>query len=150
MMEYWGGNDASISTNFYPYFPNSYRDYVLKFEAKVKNWYGGYLNLCLATPEHTGSNQEVWSNSINARAIWGPWASADEEFTTGDQWITVVVPMTAFEYYMGSNAEGVNYTPGNKFVESAAGSFSTWFLGSPQNTGNAVEFYIDNVRFVEP
>ncbi|HEY3405847.1 MAG TPA: glycan-binding surface protein, partial [Ohtaekwangia sp.] len=44
-MEYWGGNDAGRSGNFYPYYPNSYKDYVMKFEAKVKNWYGGYLNL---------------------------------------------------------------------------------------------------------
>jgi hypothetical protein len=151
MMEYWGGNDANRSDNFYPLFPNSYREYVLKFEAKVKNWYGGYLNLCLSTPEHTGSNQEVWSNSLNARAIWAPWAAEGEEFTTGDTWITVVVPMTEFQYYMGTNAGGeVVYTPNSKFIESAAGSFSTWLLGSPENTGNNVEFYIDNVRFVEP
>jgi hypothetical protein len=44
----------------------------------------------------------------------------------------------------------VVYTPNQKFIEAAAGSFSTWMLGSPENTGNAVEFYIDNVRFVKP
>lgn len=149
-MEYWGGSDANRSDNFYPLYPNSYRDYVLKFEAKIIKWYGGHLNLCLSTPEHTGSNQEIWSNSLNARAIWAPWTDGNEEVTTGDQWITVVVPMTEFQYYMGSDANGVFYTPGQKFIESAAGSFSTWFLGSPENTGNEVEFYLDNIRFVEP
>jgi hypothetical protein len=56
-----------------------------------------------------------------------------------------------FNILWGTNSAGaVVYTPGQKFVETAAGSFSTWFLGSPENTGNAVEFYIDNIRFVEP
>lgn len=150
-MEYWGGNDPNRSENFYPLYPNSYRDYVLKFEAKVNKWYGGYLNLCLSTPDHTGNNQEIWSNSLNARGIWGPWAVAGEEFSTDGKWVTVVVPMTEFQYGMGTNSAGaVVYTPGQKFIETAAGSFSTWLLGSPENTGNAVEFYIDNIRFVEP
>jgi hypothetical protein len=150
LFEYWGGNDASRTENFYPLYPNSYRDYVLKFEAKVNNWYGGFLNLCLSTPEHTGNNQEIWSNTYNARAIWGPWSQTGEEFTTNGQWITVVIPMTDFHYFMGTDATGVVYTPNQKFIETAAGSFSAWLLGSPQNTGNAVEFYIDNIRFVQP
>jgi hypothetical protein len=147
-MEYWGGPDGRTE-NFYPLYPNSYRDYVLKFEAKIKKWYGGYLNLCLSTPTHTGSNQEIWSNSLNARGIWGPWAEADEEINTDGKWITVIIPLSDFQYYMGAPSN-VEYTPGQKFVESAAGSFSTWLLGSPENNGNAVEFYIDNIRFVKP
>lgn len=147
-MEFWGG-PAGRTENFYPSYPNSYRDYVLKFEAKVKKWYGGYLNLCLATPGHSASNQEIWSNSINARAIWAPWTAAGAEFTTDDQWVTVVVPMSEFQYFMNAPNDVV-YTPNQKFIEAAAGSFSTWMLGSPENTGNAVEFYIDNVRFVKP
>jgi hypothetical protein len=149
-MEYWGGNDASRDGNFYPLYPNSYRDYVLKFEAKINSWYGGHLNICFSTPEHTGNNQEIWSNSLNARAIWAPWTVEGEEVSTEGQWITVVVPLTEFQYYMGSGAQGVFYTPGQKFVETAAGSLSTWFLGSPENDGNFVEFYIDNIRIVEP
>lgn len=147
-MEFWGG-PAGRTENFYPSYPNSYRDYVVKFEAKIKKWYGGHLNLCLSTPTHAGSNQEIWSNSLNARAIWAPWAEADEEVDTDGKWITVVVPLTEFQYYMGAPSN-VEYTPGQKFVESAAGSFSTWLLGSPENNGNAIEFYIDNVRFVKP
>jgi hypothetical protein len=149
-MEYWGGNDPNRTENFYPLYANSYRDYVLKFEAKVNKWYGGYLNLCLSTPDHTGNNQEIWGNDLNARAIWGPWDQEGEEFSTDGQWITVVIPMTDFQYHMGSNDQGVNYTPGQKFIETAAGSFSTWLLGSPENSGNYVEFYIDNIRFVQP
>ncbi len=149
-MEYWGGNDADRSENFYPLYPNSYKDYVLKFEAKVNKWYGGYLNLCLSTPTHAGNNQEIWSNDLNARAIWGPWADAGEEFSTGGKWITVVVPMTEFQYHMGAPGGVVTYTPGQPFIETAAGSFSTWLLGSPENSGNEIEFYIDNIRFVEP
>lgn len=149
-MEYWGGPDGRTE-NFYPLYPNSYRDYVLKFEAKVTKWYGGYLNICLSTPTHNGNNQEIWSNSINARAIWGPWAEEGKEFSTNGRWITVVIPLTEFQYYMDHSSErGVYYTPGQKFVETAAGSFSTWLLGSPENTGNEVEFFIDNIRFVRP
>ena len=147
-MEYWGGNDANRTENFYPLYPGSYREYALKFEAKVVTWFGGYLNLCLSTPEHAGNNQEIWSNSLNARAIWAPWTDENEEFST-ETWITVVVPMTEFQYHMGQSDErGVYYDGGQKFIESAAGSFSTWFLGSPENEGNHVEFYIDNIRFV--
>jgi hypothetical protein len=149
-MEYWGGNDPNRTENFYPLYANSYRDYVMKFEAKVKNWYGGYLNLCLSTPDHAGNNQEIWGNDLNARAIWGPWDQAGEEYSTDGQWITVVIPMTDFQYHMGSNDQGVNYTPGQKFIETAAGSLSTWLLGSPENSGNYIEFYIDNIRFVQP
>ncbi len=149
-MEYWGGSDPNRTENFYPLYPNSYRDYVLKFEAKVKVWYGGYLNLCLSTPSHTNSNQEIWSNSLNSRAIWGPWAEAGAEYTTEDRWITVVMPMTEFQYHMGQPNTNIEYTPGQPFIETAAGSFSTWLIGSPENDGNFVEFFIDNIRFVEP
>lgn len=155
-MEYWGGNDAGREGNFYPLYPNSYKDYVLKFEAKVKTWYGGHLNLCLASPNHPtdytlgNANGEIWTNNTNARAIWAPWTGEDAEFSTNGQWITVVMPLTEFQYYMGTSGDDVVYTEGQPFVETAGGSFSTWFLGSPENTGNAVEFYIDNIRFVEP
>lgn len=149
-MEYWGGNDPNRTDNFYPLYPNSYRDYVLKFEARVNNWYGGYLNICLSTPDHTGNNQEIWGNDLNARAIWGPWAEGDTEFTTDGEWITVVIPLSDFQYAMGAGDQGVFYTPDQPFVETAAGSLSTWFLGSPENNGNFVEFYIDNIRFVQP
>ncbi|MBX2963350.1 MAG: hypothetical protein KF687_12615 [Cyclobacteriaceae bacterium] len=145
-MQYWGGPDGRTE-NFFPLYPNSYREYVVKFEAKIKKWYGGYLNLCLSTPTHSGNNQEIWSNSINARGIWGPWATSNTEVTTNDQWITVVIPLTEFQYFMGAPSN-VEYTPGQRFVETAAGSFSTWLLGSPENNGNEVEFYIDNIRFV--
>ncbi|HTF20147.1 MAG TPA: glycan-binding surface protein [Chryseolinea sp.] len=148
VMEYWGG-PAGRTENFYPLYPNSYRDYVLKFETKVNKWYGGHLNLCLSTPTHAGSNQEIWSNSLNARAIWAPWTIAGEEFSTDGEWITVVVPMTEFQYFMGAPSD-VEYTPGQKFIETAAGSLSTWLLGSPESSGNAVQFYIDNIRFVKP
>lgn len=153
LFEFWGGAATPPRTeNFYPYYPNSYRDYVLKFEAKVINWYGGYLNLCLSEPGHNGNNQEIWSNTYNARAIWGPWAEAGEEFTTGGQWITVVVPLTDFHYHMGTDANDVVvYTGDQSFVEANAGSFSAWLLGSPEsNPDTEVEFYIDNIRFVQP
>lgn len=156
-MEYWGGNDANRNDNFYPLYTNSYRDYVLKFEAKVKKWKGGYLNLCLASPNHPNditsgnANQEIWENTRNARAIWGPWAKDNADYNTKDKWITVIIPLTDFQYAMGLNADKeVVYTPGQVFNEASAGSFSTWMLGSPESDGSEVEFYIDNIRFVKP
>ena len=149
VMEYWGGSDPNRDNNFYPYYPNSYQDYVMKFEVKVNTWYGGHLNFCLAPPDHTGSNQEIWSNDINARAIWAPWQAEGEEYSTDGQWITMVIPLTAFQYYI-EVPDAVEYTGGQKFIETAAGSLSTWLIGSPENDGNYIEMYIDNIRFVQP
>ncbi|MEP0367409.1 MAG: glycan-binding surface protein [Cyclobacteriaceae bacterium] len=151
LFEYWGGYDPDRTENFFPTYPNSYQDYVLKFEAKVNNWYGGYLNICLSTPEHADNNQEIWSNDNNARAIWGPWAEEDQEFSTDGQWITVVIPLSDFQYFMEHDDDlGVFYTSGHKFVEAAAGSMSMWLIGSPENSENPVEFYVDNLRIVLP
>jgi len=149
VMEYWGGNDPNRTENFYPLYPNSYLDYVMKFEVKVNTWYGGYLNFCLSTPDHTGNNQEIWSNDYNARAIWGPWAEEDKEYSTDGKWITMVVPMTDFQYFIDA-PDDIVYTGGQKFQEAAAGSLSTWIIGSPESSGNYVEIYIDNIRFVQP
>ncbi|MBX2966839.1 MAG: hypothetical protein KF845_11885 [Cyclobacteriaceae bacterium] len=149
LFEFWGGN-AGRTENFYPLYPNSYKDYVLKFEAKVKKWYGGYLNICLSSPTHAGNNQEIWSNTYNPRAIWGPWDAAGAEFSTDDGWITVVIPLTEFQYFMGTSNDEVVYTGGQVFNEANAGTISMWLLGSPQSDGREVEFYIDNIRFVEP
>ena len=149
VMEYWGGSDPDRDSNFYPYYPGSYQEYVMKFEVKVNTWYGGHLNFCLAPPDHSGSNQEIWSNDINARAIWAPWQEADEEFTTDGKWITMVVPMTDFQYYIEA-PDAIVYTGGQDFNEQAVGSLSTWLIGSPENDGNYIEMYIDNIRFVQP
>ncbi|MEL7148243.1 MAG: glycan-binding surface protein, partial [Bacteroidota bacterium] len=144
LFHYWGGGDPARSENFYPLFPNSYRDYVMKFEARVDKWFGGYLNICLASPDHVDNNQEIWSNDLNARAIWGPWEDENAEFSTDGQWITVVIPMTDFQYRIdGDDTDGIMYTPGQSFVEAAAGSLSMWLIGSPENTDNEVEFHID-------
>ena len=151
LFHYWGGGDPNRSENFYPNYPGSYRDHVLKFEAKVNTWFGGYLNICLAPPDHIDNNQEIWTNDLNARAIWGPWAAENAEFDTDGSWVTVVIPLTDFQYFTdGGDDEPIVYTPGQSFVESAAGSMSMWLVGSPENTENLVDFYIDNLRIVEP
>lgn len=149
VMEYWGGNDPNRTENFYPLYPNSYQEYVMKFEVKVNKWYGGYLNFCLAPPDHAGNNQEIWSNDINARAIWGPWAAEDANYTTEGKWITMVIPMTDFQYFIDA-PDAIVYTGGQKFIETAAGSLSTWIIGSPESNGDPVEIFIDNIRFVKP
>lgn len=150
LFHYWGGGDPNRTEGFLPDYAGAYRDHVLKFEAKVNRWYGGHLNICLAPPNHVDSNQEIWSNDINARAIWNPWGDENTEFSTDGEWITVVIRMTDFQYRIDGDDAGITYTAGQDFVESAAGSMSMWLIGSPENSDNPVEFYIDNIRIVEP
>ncbi|TRX50026.1 hypothetical protein FNH22_26230 [Fulvivirga sp. M361] len=151
LFHYWGGDDPGRTGNFYPDYSGAYRDHVLKFEAKVNKWFGGYLNICFSTPDHSQNNQEIWTNNLNARAIWGPWAEENAEFDTDGGWMTVVIPLTDFQYFMEhDDDQGVFYEDGQAFVEAAAGSLSMWLLGSPENSDNEVEFYVDNIRIVEP
>ncbi len=151
LFHYWGGGDASRTENLFDSYPGSYNDFVLKFEARVANWYGGYLNICLAPVDHVDNNQDIYSNDINARAIWGPWAEEGEEFSTNGDWITIVIPLSDFQYYIdGGDDNPIVYTGGNDFIESAAGSMSMWLVGSPENAGNSIEFHVDNIRIVEP
>ncbi|MFY0628519.1 MAG: hypothetical protein JXR07_19640 [Reichenbachiella sp.] len=145
LMQHWGIGGSRPEGNFYPGY---YADYVLKFEAKVNSWYGGYLNICLANWNYQNGNQEIWGNDQNARAIWGPWDVDNAEYKT-DGWVTVVIPMTEFRYSMGSNDDGVFYED-LAFNEANAGSIATWILGSPESDGSLVEFYIDNMRIVLP
>lgn len=150
LFHYWGGGDAARTGNFYPDYPGAYRDHVLKFEARVDQWFGGHLNICLASPDHVDNNQEIWSNDLNARAIWAPWSEENTEFSTDGEWITVVIPFTDFHYRIDGDDSGITYTGGQDFIESAAGSLSMWLIGSPENTDNPVEFHIDNIRVVAP
>ena len=106
------------------------------------------MNFCFAPWNHSGSNQEIWSNSINARAIWGPWEGADAPVDTDDQWVTVSIPMTEFKWAMGTNdADQVVYTE-MKFNKAVTGSLSLWVLSAPEAENSPFEFYMDNLRIV--
>ena len=71
-------------------------DLVLKFEARVVDWYGSYLQICWG-PWNNAGNQEVWSN-LNGRGIWAPWEEGDDNFSTNGEWITVTIPLTEMKY----------------------------------------------------
>jgi hypothetical protein len=145
VMQFWGETSGRAPG---PFFAGPIEEYVLKFEARVEQWYGSHLNITYAPSNHSGSNQEYWSNSINARGLWAPWEVEDKMFTTDSKWITVTIPMTEMQYYM-DKPNDVVYTGGKKFDKSKTGSMSFWVIGSPKSDKSPVEVFIDNVRIVE-
>lgn len=142
--QFWAGASGRPEKNFLPGEPG---DYSLKFETKVIGWNLSYLNLCWAPWGWSGSNQELWSNTVNARAIWGPWAEKNAPFDTGGKWITVEIPMTEFRWAMGMSGGNVTYTD-MKFDKKVTGSLSLWVLSAPGAADSPFEFYIDNIRVV--
>ena len=144
--QFWG-NTRLPEGSLVPGDPDNY---VLKFEAKVIEWYASYLNIAFG-PWSLNNNSEIWGNTYNPRAIWGPWAEEDEIFDTNGEWITVTIPISDFVWNMGTNAEGnVVYTQSEEnFNRDNAGSLSFWMLASPEADNSPFEVYIDNVRIVE-
>jgi hypothetical protein len=137
-MQFWGEASGGPAG---PFFDGPVEEYVLKFEARVTNFYGAHLNICFASSDHNGSNQEVWG-------LWAPWEESDKNFKT-EGWRTFSIPMTEMKYSMGMDNDGnVTYTV-IKFDKSKTGTISFWLLGSPKADNSAVEFHIDNVRIVE-
>jgi hypothetical protein len=140
--QFWGQGNGRPEGNLFDGDP---KDYVLKFEARVVDWYGSYLNICFA-PWNLNNNGEYWGN-VNARAIWGPWDSADESYkTTG--WITVTIPLTEFKHEISQDGSGNIIYPEMEFDPSKTGSLSFWVVGSPKANASPVEINIDNVRIV--
>lgn len=142
--QFWGQASGRPESNLLPGEPI---DYVMKFEAKVVEWYGSYLNIAFAPWNHS-NNSELWGNDLNARAIWGPWSQTNSLYDTDGEWVTVVIPMTEFKWAMGQEGTGVVYTPA-AFDKNVTGSLSFWVLSAPQADASPFEFYIDNVRIVE-
>lgn len=141
--QFWAQASGRAEGNLLPGEPS---DYVMKFEVKVIDWYGSHLNLCFAPWNHSG-NQEIWSNSLNARAVWGPWEATGAPVNTGDKWVTVSIPMTEFKWAMGLTGGQVTYTE-MKFNKAVTGSLSLWVLSAPEADNSPFEFYIDNIRIV--
>jgi hypothetical protein len=142
--QFWAGRSGRPEGNFLPGEPG---DYDLKFEAKVIGWNHSFLNFCWAPWGWQDSNQELWSNSVNARAIWGPWSETGSAYDTDDKWITVVIPMTEFKWAMGMSGGNVTYT-NLAFDKKVTGSLSLWVLSAPGAADSPFEFYIDNIRVV--
>lgn len=146
--QFWGEANGREPGSLIP-IPTERQNYVLKFEAKVVEWYGSYLNICFA-PFDNGGNAEIWGNDFNPRAIWGPWSAADKTFDTGGEWITVTIPLTEFKWNMGIDAnDDVEYTESDVWNPENTGSMSFWMLAAPVADNSPFEVYIDNVRIVE-
>lgn len=141
VMQFWG-HTRLPEGNFITGDP---ADYVLKFEAKVIDWYGSYLNICWS-PWNNNGNQEYWSN-LNARGLWRPWEQANAPYNTNGNWVTVTIPMTEMRYAQSVPGDIV-YTD-MKFDKTKAGSLSFWMVGTPMADASNVEVFIDNVRIVE-
>ncbi len=140
--QFWAQRSGRPEGNFLPGEPG---DYNLKFEVNVIDWSGSLLNICWAPWNWVDSNQELWSNNLNARAVWGP--APGTSFDTGGKWVTVVIPMTEFKWAMGLSGGNVTYTE-MKFDKKVTGSMSLWVLSAPSAADSPFEFYIDNIRVV--
>lgn len=108
--EYGGWNDGGFEFDIWgvnllsqPKFAamvanNDLKDLCLKFEAYVPSahpWGAGGLQFIWMGDE-TASNAPH-SNPAYPRGMWRPWAD-ENPYSTGDQWITVTIPMTEFCY----------------------------------------------------
>jgi len=142
--QFWAQSSGKPEGNLLPGEPG---DYDMKFEVKVVDWYGSHLNFCFAPWNHSGSNQEIWSNTLNARAVWGQWEVTNAPVNTNGQWFTVTIPMTEFKWAMGLTGGQVTYTE-MKFNKAVTGSLSLWVLSAPEADNSPFEFYIDNIRIV--
>ncbi|HMJ68708.1 MAG TPA: glycan-binding surface protein [Cyclobacteriaceae bacterium] len=140
---FWAQRSGRPEGNFLPGEPG---DFNLKFEVKIIGWSGSLLNICWAPWNWVDSNQELWSNTLNARAVWGPTPGSPPVDTDG-KWVTVVIPMTEFRWAMGMSGGNVTYTEA-KFDKKVTGSMSLWVLSAPGAADSPFEFYIDNIRVV--
>lgn len=139
--ELWGDANGRPQGNF---LPGSPADYLLKFEANVKEWSGAYLNICWgpwASSVGPYQNQLYWSD-VNARGLWRPWeGTSDGKFSTVG-WITVTIPMSDMKYNkdFGSMA----------FDPAKSGSMTLWMKGPAAAKGGMckMEVYFDNFRIV--
>jgi len=139
--ELWGDANGRPEKNF---FTGSTADYLLKFEANVKEWSGAYLNICWGPWKSSVGpyqNQLYWSD-MNARGLWRPWEGTTTGSFKTDGWITVTIPMTDMKYNkdFGSLA----------FDAAKAGSMTLWMKGPAATSGGTckMEVYFDNFRIV--
>ncbi len=139
--ELWGDANGRPEKNF---FTGSPVDYLLKFEANVKEWSGAYLNICFGPWKASVGgiqNQLYWGN-INARGLWKPWEGTSTGSFKTDGWITVTIPMTDMKY--NTSFAAMSFDP------AKAGSMTLWMKGPAATTGGTckMEVYFDNFRIV--
>jgi hypothetical protein len=142
--QFWGHTRPGSPTNLVPSGP--LESLVLKFEARVVNWYGSVLQVCWGPYDNAG-NQEVWAN-LNGRGIWAPWQVLDENYTTEGEWITVVMPLTEMIYRHEQQGGQNVWLPNMEFDRTNTGTLSFWVIATPEASASPVDIHIDNVRIV--
>lgn len=142
--QFWGHTRYPEERNLVEGDP---KNYVLKFEARIVNWYGSYLNICWG-PWSNDGNGEVWGN-LNGRGIWAPWEVKNTNFSTNGKWITVSIPISEMKYRHEQDGGDNVWIPDIEFDPKVSGTLSFWLIATPEADGSPVEINIDNVRIVE-
>ena len=123
-------------------------DLVLKFECRVpanKAWSASALQAIFtgnADVTYATANSQYYGNKDLPRGLWIPW-QATGNYNTGDKWMTVSMPLSAF------NKTGDGQTAGSLLIKERLTGF-TFFLwnGGVEGFDCEPELYIDNVRLV--
>lgn len=142
--QFWGHTRYPEERNLFEGFPE---DLVLKFEARVVEWSGSYLQICWGPWDNAG-NQEVWSN-LNGRGLWRPWEENGGTFSTNGKWITVAIPLTDMKYSHNQDGGNNAWPEDMPFDKDVAGTLSFWVVATQDADNSPVEIHIDNVRIVE-
>ena len=123
-------------------------DLVLKFECRVpanKAWSASALQAIFtgnADVTYATANSQYYGKKELPRGLWIPW-QATGNYNTGDKWVTVSMPLSAF------NKTGDGQTAGSLLTKERLTGF-TFFLwnGGVEGFDCEPELYIDNVRLV--
>lgn len=142
--QFWGNTRYETPQNL---FEGRAEDHALKFEARVVEWEGSYLQICWG-PWDNANNGEVWGN-LNGRGLWRPWEDVSGVYSTDGEWITVTIPLTEMQYSHNQDTGDNAWVADMEFDEDIAGTLSFWVIATPEADGSPVEIHIDNVRIVE-
>ena len=123
-------------------------DMALKFECRVPEtspWSASALQLIFTGNQDVTSltaNNQYYNSTDIARGLWLPWQSTGS-FNTGNEWITVTIPLSAF------NKTHEGQSAGKTITKNCMTGF-TLFLwnGGVEGTDCTPELDIDNVRVV--
>ena len=123
-------------------------DMALKFECRVPEtspWSASALQLIFTGNQDVTSltaNNQYYNSTDIARGLWLPWQSTGS-FNTGNEWITVTIPLSAF------NKTHEGQSAGKTITKNSMTGF-TLFLwnGGVEGTDCTPELDIDNVRVV--
>lgn len=120
----------------------------LKFEVRVpaaSPWSSSALQVIFTGNSHvtyaTASNG-YYTNTALPRALWIPW-QATGAYTTGDGWMTVSIPLSAFSKTHEGQPAGATITK-----QMLTGLSLFVWNGGVEGTDCKPEIYIDNIRVV--